>query len=152
MSNENLKAAQNLLESSLSIAGKALAGVYEQEWARLRALQAIAQVGIGLLEAQQPSPLQEVTPLQEQILELRRTIDASAYVTGADPGQFYESLKARWQIVWEYLNFLAEECTIVVHDPDHRTEHANRRAAVDALRDMGASEAPEEALDADVPF
>jgi hypothetical protein len=138
MSNEHLKAAQDLLGRSLKTAAA------DPEWARILAVQAIAQVGIGLLEAQSPTRLQEVTPLQEQTLELRRTIDASAYVTGADPGQFYESLKARWQIVWEYLNFLREECTIVVHDPDHRTEHANRRAAVDALRDMGYGEAPGE--------
>jgi hypothetical protein len=136
MSNENLKAAQNLLESSLSIAGKALAGEYEQEWARLRALQAIAQVGIGLLEAQQPSPLQEVTPLQEQILELRRTIDASAYVTGADPGRFYESLRARWQIVWEYINFVTEHADVVVRN-DQKAELRQRLAAIGALRDMG---------------
>ena len=141
MSNEHLKAAQDLLTASQN---RVPADPTNREMGQLWALQAIVQVGIGLLEAQPPSRLQEVTPLQEQILKLRQTISASAYVTGADPERFYESLKARWQIVWEYLNFLREECTIFVNDPDHRTEHANRRAAVDALRDLGYGEPPEE--------
>jgi hypothetical protein len=141
MSNEHLNAAQDLLAASMS---RSPADPVDREQGKMWALQAIAQVGIGLLEAQSPSRLQEVTPLQEQILKLRQTISASAYVTGADPERFYESLKARWQIVWEYLNFLREECTIFVNDPDHRTEHANRRAAVDALRDLGYGEPPEE--------
>ena len=98
------------------------------------------------MEPPQSELLAKVKEMYAEVKQLGTTIDASAYVTGADPECFYESLRARWQVVWEYLNFLAEEVTIIVNDPDHRTEHANRLAAVNALRDMGYGHPEQEGI------